>query len=106
MLDSRRAIEDRTGEPCPLFAYPYGDATEAARALVTRHFTAGFGTRLAHATAREEVSCLSRVDAFYLRRPRDLARFFSGRWPGWLRARLAARLVRRTISVARFAASG
>ncbi|MDB5349815.1 MAG: putative xylanase/chitin deacetylase [Planctomycetota bacterium] len=106
ILHSRESIEDHTGVPCPLFSYPYGDAPASARTLVKRRFSAGFGTRLAFAPASEDHACLSRVDAYYLRSPRNLERFISGRWSGYLRARRTARAVRRTIAVARSAASG
>jgi peptidoglycan/xylan/chitin deacetylase (PgdA/CDA1 family) len=100
ILDSRREVEDRTGSPCRLFAYPYGDAPASAREIVSRHFSAGFGTRLAYATADEDPACLSRVDSYYLRSPRDLDRLLSGRWTGRLRVRRLARAVRRAIAVA------
>ena len=97
--ESGREIEDRTGEACLLFAYPFGDAPRAARELVGRHFSAGFTTRLDQASGREALPAISRIDAYYLRSPRRLRAMLSGRWMRELQALRTARAVRRGIAV-------
>ena len=94
-------IEDRTGEPCRLFAYPYGDAARSARMLVDRHFSGGFTTRLGYASLRGGASALSRVDAYYLGSTRRLRAMLSGRWGMELLMLRAARASRSAIAVAR-----
>ena len=93
-------IEAHMGQPCRLFAYPYGDAPAAATDLVAAHFAAGFGTRLGYASSRESAARLSRVDAYYLRGPRALRALLDGRWETELHVRRAARALRRGFAVA------
>lgn len=99
IVDSRREIEDRTGEACPLFAYPYGDVPRFTRELVGEHFAAGFTTRLGYGSDREHKSAVSRVDSFYLQSPRRLRALLSGRCGVELCALRAARAARRGIAV-------
>jgi peptidoglycan/xylan/chitin deacetylase (PgdA/CDA1 family) len=70
MLECRRDIEDRCAVPVHAFAYPYGASSPAVERLVERHYRMAFGTRLAFVTARSRLTCLDRVDAYYLRRLR------------------------------------
>ena len=100
IVSSRDEIEARLGGPCPLFAYPYGDAPRVARDVVSGQFSAGFTTRLGFASGRGDASMLARVDAFYLRSPRRLHALISGRWGLELRALRAARVVRGGIAIA------
>ena len=100
ILDSRREIEQRTTEPCHLFAYPYGEAPKRAREIVRQEFAAGFGTKLAYATNRDPICKLSRVDAYYLRTPAALRRLLTGTWFSQLRILRAARAARRVFAVA------
>jgi hypothetical protein len=100
ILDSRSIIEDRTSDFCDLFAYPYGDAPLSARRIVSRHFSAGFGTRLAYGSGDDDLAEISRLDAYYLRSDDGLARLISGRWGLSLSLRRVARSARRMIAVA------
>ena len=68
---SRDAIEDRTGRPCPLLAYPYGTANPDVREVASRYFHAAFGTRLDLADSTQDRFSLPRIDAFYLRAERS-----------------------------------
>lgn len=87
LAGSRAAIEDRTGQPCTLLAYPYGSASALVHEAAARHYSAAFGTRLDFAGSAEHLFALSRIDAYYLRTPRALQRFVAGRWQQelWLR---------------------
>lgn len=91
LRESRNAIEQRLGRPCPLFAYPYGRSNSRIRQAARRHFTAAFGTRLDTANHLEDLHQVSRIDAYYLRSSRALDRLVSGRLQGWLRVRRTLR---------------
>ncbi len=69
ILDSREMLEQAIGAPVGWFAYPYGVAPAAARALVERTYAgacAGGNRAVGGGAARFLVP---RVDAHYLRRP-------------------------------------
>lgn len=92
---SRATIEDRTGRPCRLLAYPYGRSSPGVRRAAARGYAAAFGTSQGYADSRQDPFALARIDAYYLRDPRVLARLLDGRAGGWLRRRRALRAVRR-----------
>src|SRR5690606_20403309 len=94
---SHLAIEDQTGAPCRLLAYPYGRICGRVRQAAARHFSAAFGTRLGTTRPGEDSFSLSRVDAFYLRSDRTRAALIAGRLEGRLRWRRLARAGRRLI---------
>jgi peptidoglycan/xylan/chitin deacetylase (PgdA/CDA1 family) len=91
---SRDAIEQRSGRPCRLLAYPYGLATRRVRLAAARHFDAAFGTRHDLATAAQDPFLLSRIETHYLRSRVDLERFLSDRSRSWLRRRRMLRAAR------------
>ena len=88
---SRDAIEARLGAKCPLFSYPYGTVTRDIRELSSRHFRAGFGTRLDFADSLQDPFDLARIDAFYLRSPRVREALIAGEARSLLRWRRALR---------------
>jgi peptidoglycan/xylan/chitin deacetylase (PgdA/CDA1 family) len=91
VLDGRRRLEDLLSRPVRSFAYPFGEVTPAMARLVRERFDAGFGIRLAYASPRSRLEAFERIDAYYLRNRRSLARLSS---PA-TRARLAVRSVAR-----------
>ena len=104
ILGSRSRIEAETGERCSLFAYPYGEASPVSRGVVAQHFEGGFTTRMGFACQSESSSGISRVDAYYLRTPRALRSFLSGRFGPRLAAIRAARSARRALTLGGLAA--
>lgn len=100
IVDSRAAVEQLTGAPCRLFAYPYGDAPAAARKVIALEFAGGFGTRLAYANTQEDRDDISRIDSYYLRTTRSLRSLVDGSLPRDLRLRRAARAARRAFAIA------
>jgi len=97
---SRAQLEDAVGQTVRTFAYPYGDAPAWAVDVVGRHFDAGFGIGLSHATSRSRPALIDRIDAYYLREwpslcalERPAARLLLG-------VRAIARRVRRAAGVA------
>ncbi len=93
---SRVAIEDRTGRPCRLLAYPYGTSNRRVRMAAGRTFDAAFGTNMNLANDRESVHHLSRIDAYDLRSERALTALIEGHLVRRLRPRAVARKVRWT----------
>lgn len=91
---SRLEVEDRTGVPCTLLAYPYGAENERVRRFVAGEFRGAFGTRLRLACALESCQSHSRVDAYYLRSPGAIDDLIAGRLESRLVLRRAARRVR------------
>ncbi len=67
ILDSKHMIEDRTGVGVDCYAYPYGEVTPAAAAIVADHFRVGLTTRLAYLDNDSVPETLPRLDAYYLR---------------------------------------
>lgn len=95
---SRFAVEDRLGQACSLFAYPYGIAPPRVRRAASRTFLAAFGTSLGLANAGQSAHRLSRIDAYYLRSERALKRLTTGRWQSWLQVRRTLRNTRRFVA--------
>ena len=94
ILDSREMLEQEVGAPVGWFAYPYGVAPAAARALVERAYAgacAGGNRAVGGGAARFLVS---RVDAHYLRRPALLRWALEGGDSYLLLRRTGARLRR------------
>jgi peptidoglycan/xylan/chitin deacetylase (PgdA/CDA1 family) len=96
ILDSREMLEQAVGAPVGWFAYPYGMAPKAARALVERTYPGACagGNRAVRDGASRFM--LPRVDAHYLRRPALLGRALEDGDLYLLMRRLGARL-RRTV---------
>jgi peptidoglycan/xylan/chitin deacetylase (PgdA/CDA1 family) len=65
--DSKKRIEDRTGEPVAAFAYPYGAESQRLQSYVRENFEVGCSTRLGYLNARSKPESLERIDVHYLR---------------------------------------
>lgn len=90
---SREAIENALGEPCRLFAYPYGRSSRTVRRRAGELFSASFGTRLDRCRNSDRSHDLPRIDAYYLKDVRTI-----DRWAiGYSRAGLAARRSLRSL---------
>jgi peptidoglycan/xylan/chitin deacetylase (PgdA/CDA1 family) len=94
---SRADIESRIGTQVESFAYPFGHG--AWPDIVRREFKAACTTVLRRA-AHEELHCLPRIDAYYVRSPRRLTHLLSGNLDGWLAIRRWARAVRARAAAA------
>ena len=88
-------IRARLGLQPTAFAYPYGDAPDAAVTTVRRHFAAGVTTALRELGTSEDPAALPRLDAYHLRQPGRLESWGSPAFRINLRVRAAARAVRR-----------
>ena len=65
MRDCRATIEDNLGTRVSTFAYPYGSATPATRAMASGEFEMACGTRLRYVEAQSDAWELPRLDAYY-----------------------------------------
>ena len=75
LVGSRDTVEQATGEPCRLFAYPYGIVTERASRIARAAFDASFGTTLARCETACRLHDLPRIDAFYFRNNKMIDRW-------------------------------
>jgi len=94
--DSKRAIEDRLGQPVDSFAYPYGHFDARVLEVVRERFAAACSTELAFVHKASNPWCLERVDTYYLRArifPRHLT---SPMARAYLRMRRALRTMRNS----------
>ena len=69
VLTSKAAIEDKTGKPCHLFAYPFGTLNDRVKRWISSEFTVACTDRLGRVTHRSDPHCLERVDAGYAPHP-------------------------------------
>ena len=65
VLTSKRTIEEKTGNPCHLFAYPFGKVEERIKRLVASEFTIACSGRLNRVTSRSDLHSLERVGVGY-----------------------------------------
>jgi peptidoglycan/xylan/chitin deacetylase (PgdA/CDA1 family) len=64
---ARRRLEECTGAPVPVFAYPDGRADARARRIVAAHYRGACSTELRAAGPGDPRDWLPRLDAYYLR---------------------------------------
>lgn len=98
ILDSKRAIEDRTGEAVECFAYPYGEYTEPIAAIVARNFRIGLTTDMGFVCSGSRAEALERIDAYYLRGRFWMDRLFAPLGGRYVACRAAARRLRRRLT--------
>lgn len=65
VLTSKRTIEEKTGNPCSLFAYPFGHVEKRMKGLIASEFATACSGRLNHVTFRSDLHSLERVDVGY-----------------------------------------
>lgn len=64
---SQTALQDGTGQPVAVFAYPYGEASSANRAAAAAHYRAACGVGLGLTRRDGDRYRLRRVEMYYLR---------------------------------------
>jgi peptidoglycan/xylan/chitin deacetylase (PgdA/CDA1 family) len=98
ILGARDDIARELGQPAVTFAYPGGQVSAPAKALVEEHFVAGCTTVLRRAKATMPRHLLPRIEMFYFR---DLGRFerlLAGGLGAYLAIRRCGRFVRGAVS--------
>ncbi|MDA0204246.1 MAG: polysaccharide deacetylase family protein [Acidobacteria bacterium] len=91
ILDSKRAIEDRTGAAVECFAYPYGEYTQPIADVVAENFRIGLSTEMGFVTRGSSFEALERIDAYYLRSAFWIDRLFAPLGGRYIACRAAAR---------------
>ena len=104
MVASKRAIEDATGLPVLLFAYPYGAYDARVQALASTHFRVACSTRLGFIRQGSDPFALERIDVYYLRAPRFFRRIFSPEIDTYIRMRRTLRDLRSRLATLSFGA--
>lgn len=94
IVGSKELLEDRLSCRVTAFAYPYGELSATAQAVVEEHFPAGFSARLAFATPQSRRSAFERIDAYYLRTLEPGALLDTLRFDLYLRGRRAVRRIK------------
>jgi peptidoglycan/xylan/chitin deacetylase (PgdA/CDA1 family) len=94
MRDAKDELEQRLGLPVTAFAYPYGEATAAAREAAARIFRCACGTRLGFVRAGSDRFHLPRIDVYYLRRRFWFDRLLTRAGSGYLSLRAVLRGIR------------
>jgi peptidoglycan/xylan/chitin deacetylase (PgdA/CDA1 family) len=95
IVGGAREIEARTGRAPDAFAYPYGDVSESAAAIVRTHFRWACTTELQPLGADDDAALLPRLDMYYFRGPGQLERWGSTRFKYYLSMRSRARRIRQ-----------
>jgi len=94
VLDSKRAIEDRSGREVTSFAAPYGRSDAEVRRVVRRHYRMAVGTTLARAGRESDAYDVPRIEMWYFRQPRRWRALLRGEAGNFLLARRFMRRVR------------
>ena len=87
VLESKRAIEERTGREVTSFAAPYGRSDPEVIRAICGHYQIAVGTRLACAGRDCDPYDVPRIEMWYFREPRRWVPSFAARrrlssWPG------------------------
>ncbi|HHT9119320.1 MAG TPA: polysaccharide deacetylase family protein [Candidatus Hypogeohydataceae bacterium YC41] len=97
LLASKEAIENVTGRPVDLLAYPYGAYNETVKHLAEAHFTLACSTRLDFARPGSDFFSLERLDMHYFRHLVVFRHLFSRKMDFYIRLRQVGRDFRRWI---------
>ncbi len=97
LVASKRAIEDVTGRPVELLAYPYGTYDEKVKRLARAHFALACSARLDFARSGSDLFALERLDMYYLGRLMMFRRLFSKKIDSYIRLRRVIRDLRGRI---------
>lgn len=96
IIGSAEEISQRINEPVITFAYPYGNLSDEAKAIVDRTYSAVCTT--VHRRASDELlKLLPRVEMYYFRNQRNLLPLVSGQIDSRLTLRRWARRIRRLL---------
>jgi peptidoglycan/xylan/chitin deacetylase (PgdA/CDA1 family) len=98
VVRSKRILEEHVGGAVTTFAYPYGAANPAVRALVAQHYRAACSAQLGTARRGHDRFWLPRIDAFYLRRPKVLHLLETAPGRAYLAARAVGRRLRQALA--------
>jgi peptidoglycan/xylan/chitin deacetylase (PgdA/CDA1 family) len=92
--DSKRAIEDRTGQKVTSFAAPFGRSDSEVMRFVRQYYRMAVGTKLAPALRDSEQYDVPRIEMWYFRQPRRWRALLRGEAATFLKARRCLRRLR------------
>jgi peptidoglycan/xylan/chitin deacetylase (PgdA/CDA1 family) len=91
IVQSKQEIEDKTGQPLTLFAYPYGRYNSHIREVVRGQFLGACTTRLGNVRSCADPYRLRRIDSWFLLNVRLFSRLTTRSLACYLQARQAIR---------------
>ena len=91
IIQSKREIEDKTGQSVTLFAYPYGSYNSGTRAIVRGHFGGACSTRLGNVRTGADPYAIRRIDSCFVSNIRRFSKLTTGALAGYLQARQVLR---------------
>jgi peptidoglycan/xylan/chitin deacetylase (PgdA/CDA1 family) len=95
LLESKTAIEDRTGRPVESFAAPFGATDETLERALPSHLRIAVGTVLDRAGRGSNLYNVPRIEMWYFRRPDRWRAFLRGQAEGYSRSRRWLRWARQ-----------
>jgi peptidoglycan/xylan/chitin deacetylase (PgdA/CDA1 family) len=95
IVDSQRAIEERTGAPARVFAAPFGRQNRTLREVIAQHYSCAVGTALGRAGPSSPLFELPRIEMWYFRDPRRWRRYVDRGPTAYFAVRRLLRGVRR-----------
>lgn len=95
IADSKKHIEEQTGQPVEFFSYPYGRWNPALRDIVARHYKGACTTTAGVITSSAEPFSLPRADVHYLRHLAIFRTLFTRPFLVYLASRRVIRRARR-----------
>jgi len=87
IVQSKREIEDKTGQPVTLFAYPYGSYNEHIQATVREHFSGACSTRLGNVRIGADPYAIRRIDSYFVSNTKRFSKLTTTALAGYLQAR-------------------
>jgi peptidoglycan/xylan/chitin deacetylase (PgdA/CDA1 family) len=91
IIQSKREIEDKTGEPVTLFAYPYGSYNSHIKTTVRGHFSGACSTRLGNVRNGTDPYTIRRIDSWFVSNARRFSNLTTTSLAGYLQARQVLR---------------
>lgn len=95
VVDSKRILEERTGQDISLFAYPYGDFNTGITNIVNQYFKGACSAELAVADIKSNPFALERIDAFYINSGLVFKKLFTPYVSYYLKCRRLLRDIRK-----------
>jgi len=87
IIESKREIEDKTGQPVSLFAYPYGSYNSHIRTTVRSHFKGACSTRLGNVRSGADPYTIRRIDSYFVSNAKRFSKLTTTSLAGYLQAR-------------------
>jgi peptidoglycan/xylan/chitin deacetylase (PgdA/CDA1 family) len=87
IVQSKREIEDKTGQPATLFSYPYGSYNPDIQTTVREHFSGACSTRLGNVRIGADPYAIRRIDSYFVSNTKRFSKLATTSLAGYLQAR-------------------